>query len=134
MNHQQNIKVLVRTRPSLSNEERLCIKINSDQHQISIFRDKDNHKSFTYDYVADMTTKQIEIMELIGKPITEKCIDGYNATIFAYGQTGSGKTYTMQGEPTAIGSEKYGLMPNIFAYLFQLCQDNKCKNNTKPPS
>ena len=128
MNHQQNIKVLVRVRPSLSNDQRSCIKINDAQNQISIFKNKNEHKLFIYDYVADINTKQIEIMELIGKPITEKCIDGYNATIFAYGQTGSGKTYTMQGEPTANGSEKYGLMPNIFAYLFQLCQDNKSKD------
>ena len=31
------------------------------------------------------------------KPIVEKCLDGFNGTIFAYGQTTSGKTHTMIG-------------------------------------
>jgi kinesin family protein 15 len=36
--------------------------------------------------------------DVVGKPITETCISGYNGTIFAYGQTGSGKTFTIQGK------------------------------------
>lgn len=31
------------------------------------------------------------------RPIVNKCLDGYNGTIFAYGQTTSGKTHTMIG-------------------------------------
>lgn len=35
---------------------------------------------------------------MVGKPIVENCLNGYNSSIIAYGQTGSGKTYTMVGE------------------------------------
>ena len=31
------------------------------------------------------------------RPIVQKCLDGFNGTIFAYGQTTSGKTHTMIG-------------------------------------
>ena len=34
---------------------------------------------------------------VVGKPIVDNCLTGYNSCIFAYGQTGSGKTYTMLG-------------------------------------
>jgi hypothetical protein len=31
------------------------------------------------------------------KPMIDKCLEGYNATLFAYGHTGAGKTYTIFG-------------------------------------
>lgn len=34
---------------------------------------------------------------VVGKPVVDNCMNGYNSCIFAYGQTGSGKTYTMLG-------------------------------------
>jgi len=70
---------------------------------------------YTFDHVAGPQSTQNEMMKCIGKPITDKVLEGYNGTIFAYGQTGSGKTYTMSGEVT----HHYGLMPNIFIYLFK---------------
>lgn len=60
---------------------------------------------------------------MIGKPITEAFMGGYNATVFAYGQTGSGKTFTIQGALTENGElihENRGLIPRIFEYLFGL--------------
>lgn len=35
---------------------------------------------------------------VVGHPIVENCLAGYNSSIFAYGQTGAGKTYTMIGQ------------------------------------
>ena len=34
---------------------------------------------------------------VVGRPIVENCLAGYNSCVFAYGQTGSGKTFTMLG-------------------------------------
>ncbi len=34
---------------------------------------------------------------VVGRPVVNNCMSGYNSCIFAYGQTGSGKTYTMLG-------------------------------------
>ncbi len=38
---------------------------------------------------------------VVGLPIVESCMMGYNASIFAYGMTGAGKTFTMLGSMSA---------------------------------
>lgn len=38
------------------------------------------------------------LIAVVGHPIVENCLAGYNSSIFAYGQTGAGKTYTMSGQ------------------------------------
>ena len=35
---------------------------------------------------------------VVGRPMVENMLSGYNSCIFAYGQTGSGKTFTMLGQ------------------------------------
>ena len=35
---------------------------------------------------------------VVGRPMVENVLSGYNSCIFAYGQTGSGKTHTMLGQ------------------------------------
>lgn len=35
---------------------------------------------------------------MVGRPIVENCVAGYNSCVMAYGQTGSGKTHTMLGD------------------------------------
>ena len=60
----------------------------------------------------------------LGKPIVDKCLQGYNSTIFAYGQTGSGKTHTIQGDSKTaqedIGTfrDQRGILPRQFEYMF----------------
>lgn len=34
---------------------------------------------------------------VVGRPIVDNCLRGYNSSVLAYGQTGSGKTHTMLG-------------------------------------
>ena len=44
----------------------------------------------------------------MGRPLSDACLAGYNATVFAYGQTGAGKASTLGIEPTtarALGIE-----------------------------
>lgn len=61
---------------------------------------------------------------VVGRPIVENCLNGYNSSVLAYGQTGSGKTFTMLGEvparaeempeqvePVALGDSKKTAMP-----------------------
>lgn len=55
---------------------------------------------------------QEELFRSMLGSILEKCVQGYNCSIFAYGQTGSGKTYTIQGN----GSEP-GLVPRSLRFL-----------------
>lgn len=59
---------------------------------------KSHHgKTYTFDRVFNMSSKQCEIFAHICDPMINEVLMGYNCTIFAYGQTGSGKTYTMEG-------------------------------------
>lgn len=53
---------------------------------------------FTFDYIFDEATKQLEIYDITAKESVKSVLDGFNATIMAYGQTGTGKTFTMEGE------------------------------------
>jgi kinesin family member 15 len=60
---------------------------------------------------------------VVGQPVVNNVMQGYNACCFAYGQTGAGKTHTMQGElaPLADGSpnDQRGFAPRVFEAIFQ---------------
>lgn len=73
-----------------------CVRDIIDD-KILILDTKDQER-FTFDYVAGERVTQDEIFKILGRPIVDYCIQGYNSTIFAYGQTGSGKTHTIQGQ------------------------------------
>ncbi|CAM9564836.1 unnamed protein product, partial [Phaeothamnion confervicola] len=77
-------------------------------------RDRDK-KSFTYDFAFDWNSTQDGVYDKLGRPIVEKAMSGYNATIFAYGQTGSGKTHTMMG---FLKPGEMGIIPALNAHLF----------------
>ena len=44
---------------------------------------------------------------VLGQPLVESTIEGFNTCVLAYGQTGTGKTYTMMGGD----GEEEGLIP-----------------------
>ncbi len=50
----------------------------------------DTTKTFTFDYVFGPNSKQVDIYNLVARPIVDAVLEGYNGTIFAYGQTGTG--------------------------------------------
>lgn len=52
---------------------------------------------FNYDHIFSTVDDNRRVFEICAAPIIDKCLDGFNATIFAYGMTGSGKTYSMRG-------------------------------------
>lgn len=86
-------------------------------------------KTFTFDRAFGENATQNDVFEVVGVPITQACLQGYNGTIFAYGQTGSGKTFTMQGPDHVIDMDANrlnaqemglrGLVPRVFDYLFK---------------
>jgi kinesin family protein 15 len=131
---EQNIKVIVRLRPAASpspvhHDDDLTSNLHRDANAALIDQNDPNSvllmskpkpKAFSFDYVAGPNSTQYELFQHVGKPITDRCISGYNGTIFAYGQTGSGKTFTMQGplELNETNWEDRGLIPRILEYLF----------------
>ncbi|CAA0833219.1 Kinesin-like protein KIN12B [Striga hermonthica] len=110
------VKVIVRVRPPNKEEEdgaNVVQKITEDSLTIS-------GQTFTFDSIADIRSKQIDIFELVGAPLVENCLAGFNSSVFAYGQTGSGKTYTIWGASTALlEEEQQGLAPRVFRRLFE---------------
>lgn len=91
---------------------------------------------FTFDSVADTRSTQHDIFELVGLPLVENCLAGFNSSIFAYGQTGSGKTYTMWGPPSALStkdslSQERGLTPRVFERLFYRIKEEQAKHSDK---
>ncbi|XP_042475979.1 kinesin-like protein KIN-12C isoform X2 [Macadamia integrifolia] len=118
-----NVQVLIRIRPLNTTEKALqgygrCLRQDSAQSLTWLGHPETR---FTFDHIACETISQEELFKVVGLPMVENCMSGYNSCMFAYGQTGSGKTYTMMGEIFEMDgklNEYCGLTPRIFEYLF----------------
>ncbi|RHN42518.1 putative plus-end-directed kinesin ATPase [Medicago truncatula] len=127
------VKVIVRMKPVRSeNDEADSIVKKVSSNSLSI-----NGQDFTFDSIAHIDATQLDIFELIGVPLVENCLAGFNSSVFAYGQTGSGKTYTMWGPPNALAVENSsidqqgGLAPRVFERLFARITEEQTKHSDK---
>ncbi|KAG6785287.1 hypothetical protein POTOM_011017 [Populus tomentosa] len=87
-----------------------------------------NGQTFTFD--------SLDMFQLVGAPLVENCLAGFNSSVFAYGQTGSGKTFTMWGPANALSSEnlsgdQQGLTPRVFQRLFDRINEEQIKHTDK---
>ncbi|KAK1439898.1 hypothetical protein QVD17_05723 [Tagetes erecta] len=118
-----NVQVLIRIRPLngmeiASQGYNRCLKQESAQSLTWVSQPETR---FTFDHVACETIDQGTLFKMVGQPMVENCLSGYNSCMFAYGQTGSGKTHTMLGEINDLEikpSPNRGMTPRIFEYLF----------------
>ena len=102
----ENIKVLIRIRPFLPNENESNTGLNiesNDAHKIEISRSLRKFEGY-FDKVLTQKSSQKDVYNFI-KPCVSYIQKGINCTVLAYGQTGSGKTYTMFGGEWAINSQ-----------------------------
>ncbi|KAE8696553.1 hypothetical protein F3Y22_tig00110656pilonHSYRG00120 [Hibiscus syriacus] len=79
---------------------------------------------------------QHDIFQLVGAPLVENCLVGFNNFVFVYGQTGSGKTYTIWGPANALfeenlSSDQQGLTPRVFQRLFDHINEEQIKHADK---
>lgn len=126
------VQVVVRMRPPTKDEEEgdvIVQKIGIDSLSIT-------GQTFTFDSVADPESTQLDIFQLVGAPLVENCLAGFNSSVFAYGQTGSGKTYTMWGPANALlednlSSDQQGLTPRVFERLFSRIDEEQSKHADK---
>ncbi|KVH90919.1 hypothetical protein Ccrd_007036 [Cynara cardunculus var. scolymus] len=128
------VKVIVRMRPANKNEEEgeMIVQKTSGE-SLSIVG-----QPFTFDSVADGASTQASfyIFQLVGAPLVENCLSGFNSSVFAYGQTGSGKTYTIWGPANALleeelSSDQQGLTPRVFEQLFFRITEEQSKHADK---
>ncbi|CAD8126966.1 unnamed protein product [Paramecium sonneborni] len=141
----ENLRVVIRIRPPMAREikdgkfistvqaapdnQQLCI---FDYHAIELVPDEEleafvqnpaNYTihQFTFDYVYDQESTQVEVYETTAALSVDSTLQGYNSTIMAYGQTGTGKTYTMHGFSFTPNSDQLGIIPrslhNIFTHI-----------------
>ncbi|CAA3022560.1 kinesin KIN-12D [Olea europaea subsp. europaea] len=139
---EHNVQVLIRVRPLNNMEKRTygysrCLKQESAQCITWIGQPE---TPFMFDHVACETIDQETLFRMVGLPMVENCLSGYNSCMFAYGQTGSGKTYTMLGgidELEVTPSPNRGMTPRIFEFLFariraeEIRRDERLKFNCK---
>ena len=106
----EKIKVLVRIRPFLQNENSSNKGLNIDSNNLQKIGISKSLKKFeaTFDKVLPQTSNQQDVFDFI-QPCIEQIKKGLNCTILAYGQTGSGKTYTMFGEEWAKSDINFDL-------------------------
>lgn len=101
------ISVVIRPKPVL-NRERDPWHIR-DGRAIS----HEEAGEFTFDHIFSANCSNLDVYEATSRPMIDKLLQGFNATVFAYGMTGSGKTFTMTGT-----SDEAGLIPLSVTYLF----------------
>ncbi|KAJ6343453.1 hypothetical protein OIU76_005234 [Salix suchowensis] len=126
------VKVVVRMRPLKKEEEEgetIVQKISDNSLSV-------NGQTFTFDSVADTRATQLDMFQLVGAPLVENCLAGFNSSVFAYGQTGSGKTYTMWGPANVLSDENFlcdqqGLTPRVFQRLFDRINEEQIKHTDK---
>ncbi|KAI4962799.1 hypothetical protein ZWY2020_025328 [Hordeum vulgare] len=86
---ENNVQVVIRVRPVNDTEKNLhghsrCLKQESAQ---SITWIGQPETRFTFDHVACETVNQELLFRVVGLPMVENCMAGYNSCVFAYGQT-----------------------------------------------
>jgi hypothetical protein len=99
------VKVVVRVRPPIPEDIKQCYgseyidctTLSEEGKQIILSRQAYEDRVFTFDKVLGQNSTQEEMYLVIGKPVVEDILLGYNGTILAYGQTGTGKTFTIFG-------------------------------------
>lgn len=122
-----SVQVALRIRPQGNREKlegsRVCTSVIPGEPQVTIGTDR----SFTYDYVFDQATQQIEIYNSCIDKLVDGLFNGFNATVLAYGQTGSGKTYTMGTafDTGGIAEHEVGVIPRALSHVFQRIMELK---------
>ena len=114
------VKVAIRVRPmnkhEIEKKSKLCVDVNTTNNTVACTSEKNETKTFQFDYVYPMDTTQREVYDQVAFPIVESIFQGYNGTVFAYGQTGCGKTFTMMG--VVNDPNLKGIIPNAFSHIF----------------
>ncbi|XP_046579389.1 LOW QUALITY PROTEIN: kinesin-like protein KIF22 [Haliotis rubra] len=119
---QTKVKVVIRVRPSLKEDAKICVSAGTDS--VEIFNHRNINENIKYDFssVYDSSSSQQLIYNECIKNLLHRSLEGENVSIFAYGPTGAGKTHTMLGSPADPG-----VIPRVINGLFQTI-DRKTKD------
>lgn len=114
------MNVFVRLRPikKKNGPDRATKEVSSKTIRTSVTRK--NEKSFTYDTVFGESASQVDVYNVIGRPVIDDVLKGYNGCIMAYGQTGAGKTHSLLNMSSGGegATSDPGLVPRIVTDLY----------------
>ncbi|XP_074589647.1 kinesin-like protein KIN-12C [Curcuma longa] len=112
-----SVKVAIRVRPGSGQKtEGVVRRISSNSLSLG-------DRTFNFHSVLGPESTQEDVFKMVGIPLVNYSLAGFNTSIVSYGQTGSGKTYTMWGPAGAIVDDgsinsEQGIAPRLFKMLF----------------
>ncbi|RLN16399.1 kinesin-like protein KIN12B [Panicum miliaceum] len=123
--NEPSVKVVVRVRPTVSRPvdgKDLWFVRKTAPDAVAV-----GDRSFAVDGVLEDRASQADAFDLVGLPLIENALAGFNTSLVCYGQSGTGKTYTMWGPLGAMvdsGSDHAdrGVVPRVFQNLFSRIQ------------
>ena len=87
----KNVRVFCRFRPlnrnEITNGSKKTVRIDNNT-SVCIQTENKTDNNFDFDYIFPEDIQQEDVYDMVGKPLVEEVLKGYNATVFAYGQTG----------------------------------------------
>uniref|UniRef100_A0A0E0KFY5 Kinesin motor domain-containing protein n=1 Tax=Oryza punctata TaxID=4537 RepID=A0A0E0KFY5_ORYPU len=131
------VKVVVRVRPTVSRPvdgKDLFFVRKTSPCSVAV-----GDRSFAVDGFLDDRASQADAFDLIGVPMIESALAGFNSSLVCYGQSGTGKTYTMFGALAAMvhSSSDHadrGIVPRVFQNLFAQIQGRQESSPEKQTS
>lgn len=93
------VQVIVRLRPINEREEgqggqKRCVQQSGPRSLRCLTQPEPTQ--FTFDHVVGENVSQEALFALVGQPMVQNCIYGYNSSMFAYGQVGLHPSSTSQ--------------------------------------
>uniref|UniRef100_A0A0E0D3C2 Kinesin motor domain-containing protein n=1 Tax=Oryza meridionalis TaxID=40149 RepID=A0A0E0D3C2_9ORYZ len=131
------VKVVVRVRPTVSRPvdgKDLFFVRKTSPCSVAV-----GDRSFAVDGFLDDRASQADAFDLIGVPMIESALAGFNSSLVCYGQSGTGKTYTMFGALAAMVDSSSdhadrGVVPRVFQNLFAQIQGRQESSPEKQTS
>uniref|UniRef100_A0A0D9VVZ5 Kinesin motor domain-containing protein n=1 Tax=Leersia perrieri TaxID=77586 RepID=A0A0D9VVZ5_9ORYZ len=131
------VKVVVRVRPAVSlptDGKDLFFVRKTSPSSVAV-----GDRSFAVDGFLDDRASQADAFDLVGMPMIESALAGFNSSLVCYGQSGTGKTYTMWGALAAMvhSSSDHadrGVVPRVFQNLFAQIQGREESSPEKQTS
>ena len=89
-NDNNHIKIFLRikskNKDEQNNENSNYLDISNNNKNICLHLSQDNKAIFSFDKIFNEKENQNKIFEIIGKPLCDNFIEGYNSTIIFYGK------------------------------------------------
>ncbi|CAM0873778.1 unnamed protein product [Alopecurus aequalis] len=131
------VKVVLRVRPAVSlpvDGKDLFFVRKTSPSSVTV-----GDRAFGVDGFLDDRASQEDAFHLVGVPMIDSALAGFNTSLVCYGQSGTGKTYNMWGPLAAMfhsssNRADRGVVPRFFQHLFSQIQGKQESSPEKQTS